>query len=125
MTIIRLLSLELARRVLPEFADGVFFVALNTATDKNSLFSMVAQVLGVQLSSSENAESELLEFLAKKNLLLILDNVEQLPETPEFIASALSKTAHLKILLTSRISMNLKTEWVYDVRAILAEVRGD
>ncbi len=112
------LALELGRRVLSDFKDGVFFVPLATITSKDALLSTIAQVLGGRLSSSANAEAELFGALEKMDVLLILDNVEQLAATPDFLAAAVEKTQKPKIVLTSRISMNLKAEWLYDVQGL-------
>lgn len=112
------LSLALGKKMLVEFKEGVYFVALSSASTQEDLLRGIAQALGLVLSTATDPKEELLNHLANKNVLLILDNVEQLKSTAPFIINAVQKTKKLKIMVTSRLSLNLKSEWLFDVQGL-------
>src|SRR5581483_5220207 len=64
------LALQAAAGLADEFRDGVWFVSLAAVTDAALLKSTVSQVLG--------AGDDLNDFLREKELLLLLDDLEQL-----------------------------------------------
>ncbi len=65
---------------------------------------------------------QLLNYLCEKQMLLILDNVEQLlAEGPlqanivELMLEILQRAPGVKLLVTSREALNLQGEWVFEV----------
>jgi predicted ATPase/DNA-binding SARP family transcriptional activator len=97
------LALHAAAELVEEFADGVWFVSLAALRDPDLVEPTVARVLGVG--------GELREFLRGKQLLLLLDNLEQLlPEVAPTIAGL-----EAKVLATSRERLNLTDEQDYPV----------
>lgn len=112
------LSIEAARAVLPNFTDGVFFVALAPLDDPNLIALATAQALGYVGAKNISTTEQLKEGLGDKNLLLVLDNCEHLIEAVALFASdLLSACSHLKILATSRESLRISGEWLYPVPA--------
>jgi predicted ATPase len=115
------LALEVARQALPCFADGVFFVSLASLRDTVLVPSTIVQALHlsgplIAGSSYVTPDEDLLRaFLRGKSLLLVLDNVEQLPEIAPFIEDLLSTLATLKILVTSRTVLHLYGEHEFEV----------
>jgi predicted ATPase len=97
------LALAAASELLTEFADGVWFVSLASLTDPTLVEPTIAHALGVH--------SELDQFLHGKQLLLLLDNLEQLlPEVAATVARL-----ETKVLGTSRERLNLTAEYEYVV----------
>ncbi len=70
------LAMEAAARALDDFPDGVFVVRLATVTDAALVLPAMAEALGV----SEGAGQSLAVFLARRELLLVIDNVEQVAD---------------------------------------------
>jgi predicted ATPase/DNA-binding SARP family transcriptional activator len=95
------LALRAAGELLDEFADGVWFVSLASLSDPELVESAIAQVLG--------ARGDLNEFLRGKQLLLLLDNLEQLLPGASSIVAGLEA----KVLATSRERLNLTAENEY------------
>jgi predicted ATPase/DNA-binding SARP family transcriptional activator len=97
------LALQAAAELLDDFPDGVWFVSLAALTDPELVEPSIAQVLG--------APRELDEFLQGRQLVLVLDNLEQLlPGVAPIIARL-----DANVLATSREHLNVKAEQEYAV----------
>lgn len=113
------LSLETARRILPHFPDGVFFVELAPLEDACLLSSTIVQALGYVETKNKPANNDLMDRIGDKQLLLVLDNCEHLIEDIAPLVSDLLKTCpDLKILATSREGLRIPGEWLYPVPAL-------
>jgi predicted ATPase len=56
-----------------------------------------------------------LDYLHKKELLLVVDSLEHLLTSVDLLAEILQKAPYVKILATSRERLNLRAEWLLDV----------
>jgi predicted ATPase len=118
------LALEVARAAQHDFADGVVFVSLATIQDAALVPSTIVQTLHLSepiaagdpgRQSVSSHEDVLKGFLREKELLLVLDNVEQIPDIAPFISDLLSSAAALKVMVTSRAVLHLYGEHEFDV----------
>jgi predicted ATPase/class 3 adenylate cyclase len=109
------LGLQVAADCLDDFTDGVFFVALAPLTNPELVPSAIAASLGVREEEGRPLTDRLREYLAAKNLLLVLDNVEHLTEATPLVADLLSAAPELKVLATSRVPLHLRAEHEYPV----------
>jgi predicted ATPase len=109
------LSKQLAYEISKQFSAGVVFVSLAPVTDT----SLVATVIARELALKENSKQTLLEnlkdFLRNKQLLLVLDNFEQITGAASLLDELLNTAPALKIIVTSRISLHLSCEQVFEV----------
>jgi len=112
------LGLQAAADCLDDFPDGVFFVALAPLTNPDLVPSAIAGALGVREEAGRPLADRLREYLAAKNLLLVLDNVEHLIEAAPLVAELLGATPELKVLATSRVPLHLRAEHEYPVPAL-------
>ncbi|MEM7028647.1 MAG: BTAD domain-containing putative transcriptional regulator [Chloroflexota bacterium] len=108
------LALEFARQEKRHYPDGAWFVSLAEITNSNQISSTIASSLAVQMTSSQDSETRLYQFLRDKSLLLILDNFEHLLESSIVIPKLLQQAPSVKILVTSRERLNLHLETVFD-----------
>ncbi len=109
------LSQEVACRMLSEFADGVFFIALADVRNAELVVSEIAQNLAVKESSGKTLVDALKDFLGEKELLLVADNFEQILPAAGILAELLAAAPDLKILATSRALLHLKAEREFNV----------
>lgn len=112
------LALEAGMGNLPLFHDGVFFVSLAAVETPEGVVSHMAGALNFSFSGPAEPETQLLNFLHAKNLLLILDNFEQLLLVDggvELLLDLLQAAPELKLLVTSRERLNIQEEWVVEV----------
>ncbi len=71
------------------FADGVFFVPLAALADPTLVPSAIAEALGMREEGERPLSDRLRDFLATKELLLVLDNVEHLVEAAPVVGELL------------------------------------
>jgi predicted ATPase/class 3 adenylate cyclase len=106
------LSISLAANVAASFVDGVHFVDLSAATDEAVAWRTITETLG----RSGDTQIELLEHLHERNVLLVLDNLEQLPASgAEVVTKLLRATTRMRLLATSRRPLHVMGEQEYPV----------
>ena len=104
------LSLEVARQLVGQFKDGVFFVQLADVTNADQVIARIAQQLEVRSAGSQPLFQNLKDYLRDKDILLLLDNFEQVVSAAPVVAELLAAAPALKMLVTSRILLNLRGE---------------
>ena len=105
------LGLQVAAEVLAEFRDGVFFIDLSALTDADLVSQEIASALRVRAEIGRALLDTLSDHLREKELLLVLDNFEQVPDAgPRVLEPLLRNAAGLKALVTSRVSLHLYGE---------------
>lgn len=123
------LALEVAtqftRPALPDettFADGVFFATLaepESPTGAAADEEQVAQVLvrSLELSTRPGVEPQrvLLDWLASRSLLLVIDNAEVALPAIGMLVTILTVAPAVRLLVTSRVRLQLEAEWVLDL----------
>ncbi|HZG68515.1 MAG TPA: helix-turn-helix domain-containing protein, partial [Herpetosiphonaceae bacterium] len=112
------LSLEVAADVLDEFDDGVCFVRLEAVTGAELVEPAIARMLGVREGAGETMREALLTHLRDRQLLLVLDNFEQIVAAAPVVAELLSLCAGLKLLVTSREPLRVRSEWLFDLEGL-------
>ena len=104
------LALEAAGELVSEFGAGVFWVGLAPVRDPALVVDTMAQTLG--------AKQELARHIGDKQLLLVLDNLEQVVESAVELAALLRACPNLRLLVTSRELLRVDGEVVYPVPAL-------
>ncbi len=113
------LGIELARRSQPRFADGVAFVELASLADERLLAAAAAKALDVAALPGRSAEEALIDYLAPRELLLVLDNCEHvLPASAALCDAILGSAPGLRIVTTSREPLRLAGEVVFRVPSL-------
>lgn len=105
------LAIQAASEQAAQFAHGVGFVSL-TAVQGDLWVSSVLQALQVPAQGAVEPWQQLLAFLRDKTLLLVLDNFEHLVGQAGRIADLLAAAPQCKLLVTSRVRLNLSSEWL-------------
>jgi len=88
------LAIEAAAELVPDFRNGMFWVPLAPLRDPTLVLETAAQTLG--------AKDGLAEHIGARELLLLLDNLEQVIEAAPELASLVESCPNLKLLVTSR-----------------------
>ncbi len=112
------LALAAAAQVLDYFPDGTYLVPLASVSDVEAIVPTIAEVVGLTFSGTTDPKVQLLNYLSRKQLLLILDNFERLLMGVDLIAAILSQAPAVTVLATSRERMNLREEWLYEVQGL-------
>jgi predicted ATPase len=109
------LALDLAHSLEPEFADGVYFVPLAAISDPDLVPATVARSLGAHEVEGRSALEACKAALRGLKAMLVLDNFEQVLGAAPAVAELLLSAPDLKVLVTSRATLNLSGEWDYPV----------
>jgi len=110
------LALLVAADVARSFPDGVWLVDLSGLQDEALVPQAVCDALGIADQSTRDPVEVLAGYLATRRLLLVLDNCERLVPTIALLVDRLLAAAEgLRILATSRETLQLSGEQVYPV----------
>lgn len=104
------LAIELARRSATDFSDGATFVPLAAVRDPALVPVEVARALGLQDSRGTALLDHLSAYLSGREVLLVLDNMEQVLEGGAFVADLLAATSAVHVVATSRAPLHLAWE---------------
>jgi predicted ATPase/DNA-binding NarL/FixJ family response regulator len=96
----------------------IYFVPLQPIESPEFIFSAIAETLGLQFYAGSDPASQLSDYLRPRSLLLILDNFEHLLDGADRVATLLANAPDLKLLVTSRETLNLQEEWLYPVQGM-------
>lgn len=104
------LAMKTAEEVSDDFPDGVFFVPLASIRLVDDIVQTIAEAVKFPIPTHENPKHQLLRYLQKKRLLLVMDNFEHLMGGSSIVGEVLQTAPGVKILATSREKLNLFSE---------------
>jgi predicted ATPase/DNA-binding SARP family transcriptional activator len=108
------LALQMGQKLLNHYPNGVWFIGLDSLSDPTLVPQTIASVFNVRESPNRPITETLIDSLLEKTALLIFDNCEHLLEAcAQLIATLLQICPNLKILATSRETLNLPGEAIY------------
>jgi predicted ATPase/DNA-binding SARP family transcriptional activator len=121
------LALETASRLstMDQFPDGIWFVPLAAFEEVEQILPAVAAPLPFDFYGSLDPERQLLDYLCDKQLVLLLDNMEQLLVSgpPELLQAIIAQAPGVKILATSRAPLHIQGEQLYRVAGLMVPSR--
>jgi len=107
------LAIEAASELVGHFKAGVLWVDLTHVQDATLVRAVIATTVG--------AQSSLEEHIANRELLILLDNLEQVISAAPVLASLVETCANLRLLVTSRERLQVRGEVAFPV-ATLADI---
>ncbi len=114
------LAIQVATDLVDAYKDGVWFIDLAPLHDPAQVGAAVARTLRVEGPGSSPITDALVAFLRNRRTLLVLDNCEHLVDACAQIAQdILSAAPQVTILATSRESLAVQGEVMYQVPALL------
>lgn len=119
------LALQAAQQHRADFAQGVAFVPLASIDSLEAAVKAIASAVNFHFYGPNDPRVQLFHHLREKQMLLILDNVEQLligglrqAQLPALVLESLQRAPEIKLLVTSREVLDLQGEWVFEVRGL-------
>ena len=110
------LALRAAAGLARAFPGGVWLVRLDQLREEALVAQAIAGVLGLQDRAGYSPAASLADYLAGRQLLLVLDNCEHLVDAAAKLADLLLRAAAgLRVLATSRESLIIDGEMVLPV----------
>ncbi len=119
------LSIEVARHLVPRFADGVWIVELAPLSDPDLVPVAVATALGLDLTSDAASPLSVANALRSKQLMLVLDNCEHMLDAAARMAETLLRAnPAVRVIATSREPLRAEGEWVCPVPPLAVPKEG-
>ena len=113
------LAVEVAERTGGSYRDGVCFCDLAAVTEPHAVVRAVATAAGLSERAFRRLDDQLVEHLAGRHLLLVLDNCEHVAQAAAVLAERLLKqTRDVTLLATSRERLEVDGEHVWQVRPL-------
>ena len=101
------LAIECAAALVPQFGAGVFWVGLAPLRDAALVTPTIAQTLG--------AKDGLAQHVGDRELLLLLDNLEQVVDAAPELGDLVEACPNLRLLVTSRELLRVRGEHEFPV----------
>ena len=101
------LALEAAAELVPTYKAGVFWVGLASLRESSLVTETIAQTLG--------AKDGLAAHIGEREMLLLLDNLEQVIEAAPELSGLVQSCPNLALLCTSREVLRVQGEVEYSV----------
>jgi predicted ATPase len=116
------LAIETATQVQDLFTDNVHLVPLVSVNTTQLIVPVIANSVGLSFHHAIRADpkTQLFSYLKEKQALFLLDNLEQLlaEQGIELLTELLAQAPQVKLLVTSRESLSLQDEWVFEVKGL-------
>jgi predicted ATPase/DNA-binding SARP family transcriptional activator len=113
------LALEVGRRLADEFGGGVWMVDLAALRPGSPVAAAVASALDVEVHDEEALEEAIVERLARRQALVVLDNCEHLlPQLAHLAQSVVEGAPGVHLLATSRQPLGILGEVAWPVRPL-------
>ena len=113
------LALEIARRLVDEFPDGVWVFELAAVTDPAAVPDAVAAVLGITQQPGKSLSESVAAAMKGTIRLLVLDNCEHVREAAaDLVEAILAQSVTVKVLATSREGLRVADEQAWLVPSL-------
>lgn len=126
------LALEIARQLLDDFPDGVWFVPLAdvepSATVEQTMDKLATEIgaaAGIAFQGVRTPAAYLASRLHDRAMLLVLDNFDQLAPHAPALTALLAQVADLRVLVTSRLPLHLQAEQLVPLKGLRAPGRQE
>lgn len=113
------LALETASAILNERKDGSWFVDFASIVDERLVGSAILSAIGAEHSAEGAQLDALIEYLRRRETLLVLDNCEHVVgEVARIVPAILQRCPGVAILATSRERLDVSGEAVYQLESL-------
>ena len=109
------LALRTAAEVADQFADGAFFVALASIRDRALLAGALISELNIAEDASRATADVVRDWLRERELLLVVDNLEQIDGAAQVLDDLLASAPGLRLIATSRSPLRVVGEQEFPV----------
>lgn len=102
-----------------ETIQAPIFIPLTHVKSADLLVPAVADALKLSFCKESNPKEQLIHYLRDKDVRLVPDHFKHFVEGSGFLSEIWDKAPRVKILVTFQPRLNLKREWVYELRGCL------
>jgi predicted ATPase len=110
------LSVQVGKRALADFRDGVWLVELASASDADTVTLALAKALGVREETDRALASTLVSSLSSRRLLVLLDNCEHVVDVcADLVTMVLGACPAVRIVASSQDTLGVGGELVHRI----------
>ena len=109
------LAVRAAAQVADRVAEGAFFAALAATTDGALIPAAVTSAIGLPEDRDRSIAEVLRDWLREREVLLVLDNLEQIEGAASAVDGLLADAAGIRVLATSRSPLHVAGEQEFGV----------
>ncbi len=118
-----------ARERAEEFPHGIYFVPLSNLESPDLIAPTIAETIGFSFYQKEEPENQILNYLRQREMLLVLDNLEQHVNIENntairLLVDFLQYAPGVRLLATSRHPLNLRAEWLLEIEGLEYPAEG-
>jgi len=118
------LAVQAAAAQQGAYRDGIYFVPLAAVSSPAAVPPAIANALPITLQGRETPAEQLVRFLRRKELLLLLDSMEHLLDSSAFLSEVLQRAPDVVLLVTSQQRLDMQEEWTYEVGGLPCAAAG-
>jgi predicted ATPase/class 3 adenylate cyclase len=121
------LAIEIANATAHRFRDGAWLCELASVRDVDSVAGALLETFGIESRQGSSVDATLQQFLAAKEVLVVLDNCEHLLRpVAALVETIIRESPGVRVLATSREGLGLPGERILAVGSLdLPDVAGD
>lgn len=97
------------------FREGVHLVELEDANSADDVAPRIAGALDLSMLPGHETLALVADELRERHTLLVLDNLEHLPDVAPIVTELLDRCPRIVLLVTSRDRLQVDAEWLYPV----------
>lgn len=109
------LVVEVARDLVPRFADGVVFVDVAELDDPARLAVAVLEAIAPAEPAAHDPEAQLVELVRGRSLLLVIDTFEHVMAAAPLLSRLTSEAPGVSIVVTSRVRLGVPGERAFEL----------
>lgn len=111
------------------FPDGIFFVSLAPVGSAGQIVATLAATLNFHFQGAESGSrteaKQILDYLKRKQMLLVMDNFEHILEGRSFLMEISAQAAAVKLIVTTRERLQLRGEQLFPLHGLEMPEPGD
>jgi predicted ATPase/class 3 adenylate cyclase len=107
-----------AEAMLEQFADGVWFVPLDSLHTPEAMAQRIIQELPMQPRADINPVQQLVAYAQGRSMLLVLDGIEPPSSVAELARALIHGAAGVRLLVASLNPLQLRAEHLYEVKPL-------
>ena len=111
------LAMQVAGQVKSTWPDDVHIVIINRHQHSN-LASAMIQALGIPSANTAEHRKNLIHYLRHKESLIILDNLDELPDQSDLILSLTYQCPKIKFIITTHRHLGIRGEQVIPISGL-------
>lgn len=98
-----------------DYLEGIYFIAVDKVSHTESLLNSLSAGLSLPLENTKNVKQQILDYLRPREMLLLLEGLENAPSHAKLISDILYQAPEVQILITADRPLTMREEYVVTI----------